>query len=144
MDELQASLASLAYLMSGSRTHTRLRSEADVTVDRAALSLLRELAGASAPLRMGELAGLLHVKAPHVTREINRLEARGLVETDRDPGDQRVRRATVTENGREAVARAGATNRQWLAGAVDGFSPEELRTTAAVITRIVGTYRAYD
>ncbi|MEK8171753.1 MarR family transcriptional regulator [Streptomyces sp. M19] len=72
---------------------------------------------------MGDLAERLMVKAPHVTREVRRLEECGLVAIDREADDQRVRRATVTEDGREAVARAETTGRQWLTEALEGFSP---------------------
>lgn len=140
MDELYASLSSLVYAMSGNRTHTRLRAAAEVTVDRAGLALLRVLARASAPLRMGELADALMVQAPHVTREIGRLEERGLVETVREPDDQRARRAVITETGREAVTRAEAVGRQWLDEALHDFSPREVTTAAAVIARIADTY----
>jgi len=141
VDELYSSLLSLVYAMSGNRTHTRLRAAAEVTVDRAGLALLRVLARASSPLRMGELAEALMVQAPHVTREIGRLEQRGLVETVREPGDQRARRAAITEDGREAVARAETVGKQWLADALHGFAPREVATAAAVLDRIADAYR---
>ncbi|MER7396539.1 MarR family transcriptional regulator [Streptomyces sp. NPDC000151] len=141
MSDLYASLSGLAYVMAGNRTHKRLRSESGVAVDRGSLALLRALATAPSPLRLGELAEALMVKAPHVTREVRRLEDQGLVTTAPEPGDQRVRRAGITEQGRDVVLRAEATGRQWLADALDGFSEDELRTTAAVIDRIVDVYR---
>ncbi|WP_461020650.1 MarR family winged helix-turn-helix transcriptional regulator [Streptomyces daliensis] len=141
MAGLYDSLSALAYVMTGNQAHSRLRSESGLTVDRGALALLRALARAGEPLRMGELAERLMVKAPHVTREVRRLEERGLVETAPEPGDQRVRRAAITREGREAVARAEETGRQWLTDALEDFSADELRTTAVVIDRIVDTYR---
>ncbi|MFI9027916.1 MarR family winged helix-turn-helix transcriptional regulator [Streptomyces sp. NPDC053560] len=140
--DLHAALSGLAYVMAGNRTHKRLRSESGVAVDRGSLALLRALAAAPAPLRMGELAEALLVRAPHVTREVRRLEDLGLVRTTAEPGDQRVRRAEVTDRGRDVVLRAEATGRQWLSDALHGFSEEELRTTAAVIDRIVDVYRS--
>lgn len=142
LGELYGSLSALAYVMTGARVHTRLRAEAEVSVDRAALALLRALATAPAPLRMGELAESLMVQAPHVTRQVGQLAKQGLVETVREPGDGRARRATVTQDGREAVARAEATGKQWLADALQGFSADDLHVTAAVIARIVETYRS--
>lgn len=140
---LYTSLSALAYTMTGNRAHSRLRQEADVPVDRASLAVLRVLASAGSPLRMGELADALMVQAPHVTREVRRLEEQGMVETTREPGDQRARRAAVTEDGRDAVSRAEATGKQWLAEALQDFSAGDLRTTAAVINCIVDVFRPH-
>jgi DNA-binding MarR family transcriptional regulator len=142
LSDLYTALVALAYTMAANRTHTRVRREADVPVDRASLAVLRVLAGSPEPLRMVELADALMVQAPHVTREVRRLEEQGLVATTRDPDDQRARRAEATEDGRETAARAQATVKQWLADELKGFSPAELRTTAAVLNGVVDAFRA--
>ncbi|WP_405783257.1 MarR family winged helix-turn-helix transcriptional regulator [Streptomyces sp. NBC_00859] len=139
--DLYKSLADLAYTMAGNRAHMRLRVQADVTVDRASLALLRTLAAAPAPLRMGEIAQALLVQAPHVTREIRGLEERGLVRTVPDPGDHRARRIAVSDDGRDVVARAEEAGRRWLDDALRDFGPSELMTAAAVISRVVEAYR---
>ncbi|WP_328323664.1 MULTISPECIES: MarR family winged helix-turn-helix transcriptional regulator [unclassified Streptomyces] len=139
--DLYRSLADLAYTMAGNRAHMRLRVQAEVTVDRASLALLRTLTAAPSPLRMGEIAQALLVQAPHVTREIRGLEERGLVRTVREPDDHRARRIAVTEEGREVVERAEEAGRRWLDDALRGFAPHELTTAAAVISRVVEAYR---
>ncbi|MEV0849820.1 MarR family transcriptional regulator [Streptomyces sp. NPDC049954] len=138
---LHGALLDLAYAMSGSRVHTRLRTEAEVPVDRAGLALLRILTAADGPLRMGELANALMVRASHVSREVRNLQRRGLVDLLPEAGDLRVRRITATPRGRELVSRAEAASQGWLNDALGDFSAEELRITAAVIRRIVDTYR---
>ncbi|GHJ34648.1 MarR family transcriptional regulator [Streptomyces sp. TS71-3] len=140
--ELYRSLADLAYAMAGPRAHTRLRTEAEVPVDRASLALLRTLASAPAPMRMGELAQALMVRASHVSREVRRLGQQGLVTFLTDPRDHRVRQITVTEDGRNLVDRAQATGRRWLAEALHDCAPEELDTTARVIRRVIDAYRS--
>jgi DNA-binding MarR family transcriptional regulator len=141
LDELYASLAALAYMMAGTRTHARLTMEAGITVDRAALALLRTLAAAPAPMRLGELADALRVKAPHVTRQVTLLEKGGLVETAKESTDQRVRRVAATEAGQETVARTEATSKQWLAQALHDYSEDDLATAASVLTRVVEAYQ---
>ncbi|MFF4755763.1 MarR family winged helix-turn-helix transcriptional regulator [Streptomyces sp. NPDC002514] len=136
LDDLYAALATLAYTMTGNRAHARLRRQAGVPVDRASLAVLRVLAASPSPLRLGELADALMVKAPHITREVRRLEEQGLVATVREPGDQRARLAEATAEGREAVVRIQAAGEQWLAEALKDFSGEELRSAAAVIRTI--------
>ena len=140
--ELHRTLAELAYAMAGPRAHTRLRSQAGVSVDRASLALLRTLARSPEPLRMGALAEALMVRPSHVSREVRRMRELGLVTYSSEAGDQRVRRITVTENGRELVARAGETGQQWLREALPDFSPADLAVTTAVIRRVVDLYRA--
>jgi DNA-binding MarR family transcriptional regulator len=136
LNDLYAALSTLAYTLAGNRTHAQLRQKAGVSLDRASLAVLRVLAASPSPLRLGELADALMVKAPHVTREVRRLEEQGLVGTVREPGDQRARLAEATEDGREAVVRIQAAGELYLAEALEDFSGEELRTSAAVIRAI--------
>ncbi len=141
MSELYGSLSDLAYAMSGARAHTRLRLMAELSVDRASLALLRVLAAAPDAMRMGELAQALMVQPPHVTREIKSLEQRGLVETVHEASDHRVRRITITDDGRELVARAEAIGQHWLGEALSGFTADELNITARVIRGVNVAYR---
>ncbi|WP_158674597.1 MarR family winged helix-turn-helix transcriptional regulator [Streptomyces hoynatensis] len=141
LGELYRSLSALSWLMAGHRTHLQLRAEVDIALDRASLALLRVLAREPAPVRIGRLAELLRVQAPHVTREVRNLEARGLVEVSAEAGDRRVRRASATKDGREALARFEAIGRERLARAVEGVAPEDLHTTATVIDRVVAAFR---
>jgi len=53
------------------------------------------------PLSMKELADRLICDASNVTGIVDRLEARGLVERQADPGDRRVKRLVLTGTGRE-------------------------------------------
>ncbi len=140
--ELYRSLADLALVVASARTHARLRAQAGVPIDRSSLALLRALAAAPSPYRMGDLAEVLLVQASHVTRQARGLEEAGLVTTVKEPGDDhRVRRITITQNGRDVVARAEATGQLWLTGALHGFTPEQLSVAAAVIQRVTDVYR---
>ncbi len=53
------------------------------------------------PLSMKELADRLLCDASNVTGIVDRLEARGLVERQPEPGDRRVKRLVLTASGRE-------------------------------------------
>jgi DNA-binding MarR family transcriptional regulator len=71
-------------------------------------NVLRILRGAGAEgLPVGEIGGRLVSREPDVTRLIDRLERRGLVERGRDDADRRVVRVSATAAGRALVARIG-------------------------------------
>jgi DNA-binding MarR family transcriptional regulator len=141
---LHTALVALAQAVTSNRAHARMRRATGIPVDRASLAVLRALTGSPSPLRMGELADVLMVQTPHVAREVRRLEGQGLVATRREAGDQRARRAEVTEDGREAVVRAEAHSKLRLANALKDFSTDELQTTAAVLNRIIDSFRHQD
>ena len=61
------------------------------------------LAGRS--LRVGEIAARMEVVGPHVTRLVNNLEKRGLVNRVADPFDQRSRLVELTAEGASATER---------------------------------------
>lgn len=73
----------------------------------AALSAL-----AGGPLRLGELASRLGIAPSTLTRNLDRLEERGLVVRAPDPGDGRAARVALTADGRAA---AGAVESSELA-----------------------------
>lgn len=60
----------------------------------------RALHHLNAPRTMGELADMLCCDASNVTGIVDRLEARGVVERQVVPGDRRVKRIVLTEDGR--------------------------------------------
>ena len=141
LGDLYRSLLALTLLLASRRHHVQLRAEVDIDLDRASLAVLRVLEREPGPVRVGRLAGLLRVQAPHVTREVRNLAARGLVEVTTEAGDRRARLATLTEDGREVLARFDAILRERLARAVQDVSREDLRTTAAVLDRVVAGFR---
>jgi MarR family transcriptional regulator for hemolysin len=52
-----------------------------------------------------ELAGALHIEGPTLTRQLDRLEADGLISRQRDPGDRRAVRVETTEAGKQLYER---------------------------------------
>ena len=101
--EIERALSRVAHLLTRARQHDRTVVAAGVPVDRAAVPLLRALADGG-PMRPGELAAVLAVEAPHVTRQVQRLERAGYVVQVADPDDGRCRRVALSGSGRDAVA----------------------------------------
>ncbi|WP_217923331.1 MarR family winged helix-turn-helix transcriptional regulator [Miltoncostaea oceani] len=84
-----------------------------------------------------DLARLQRVEPPSMCRMVDRLERDGLVERRPRPGDRRAVAVHLTDAGRDAAAAGAAT-----AAAIDdavfrGLSPDERRTLAALLGRVL-------
>ncbi|MWA00424.1 MarR family transcriptional regulator [Actinomadura sp. LD22] len=141
--EIERAISRVAHMLTRAKQHDRTVAEAGVPVDRAAVPLLRALADASGPLRPGELAVLLAVEAPHVTRQVQRLERAGYVERVPDPDDGRAQRVRITDAGLEAFERVRAAWRQWMADALAAWSPDEREQLAGLVHRMVDDFLAH-
>ncbi|HEU5031177.1 MAG TPA: MarR family transcriptional regulator [Spirillospora sp.] len=141
--EIERAISRIAHMLTRAKQHDRTVAEAGVPVDRAAVPLLRALADAPGPLRPGELAVLLAVEAPHVTRQVQRLERAGYVERVPDPDDGRAQRVRITGAGLEAFERIRAAGRQWMADALAAWSPDERAQLAGLVHRMVDDFLAH-
>src|SRR5216117_165288 len=85
----------------------------------AALSAVEQ--GGPDGARPKEIADLLGVSRAAATTFVQRLEAKGLVETTPDPEDDRGVRVTLTRRGSEVLLRAGQLERRLAARAIEGL-----------------------
>src|SRR5207247_5317812 len=95
--ELDRALTRIAYLLTRNRRNGLTTTAAGVPLDRAAVTVLLELAGSGA-MRPGELAARLEVEAPHVTRQVQRLERAGYAARGADPDDRRAQLIQLTSS----------------------------------------------
>ncbi|GAA3834577.1 MarR family winged helix-turn-helix transcriptional regulator [Streptomyces phyllanthi] len=137
--EIERALTRATYLISRTRQHERLMALAGVALDRAAVTVLRQIAD-SEPLRPGELAGRLAVEASHVTRQVQQLQKAGYVTRVPDRADRRARRVELTPAGREAVRRIREASRRGVQRTLADWSPEECRRLAALVRRLVDDF----
>jgi DNA-binding MarR family transcriptional regulator len=115
----------------------RLEDEVGLLPEEA--DLLTELdAAPEQRLRMADVSRSLGVSKSGVTRLVDRLEARGLLERAACPKDRRVTYAGLTEAGREAVGRAlpvlAAAAEEHLAG---HLSAAELSAALSGLRKVV-------
>lgn len=137
--KIEHALTRAAYLISRARQHQRLMALAGVSLDRAAVAVLRQIAD-SEPLRPGELAGRLAVEASHVTRQVQQLQKAGYVTRVPDRYDRRARRIELTPNGRCAVDRIREAHHRGMQMSLAGWSPEELQDLASLVHRLVDDF----
>jgi DNA-binding MarR family transcriptional regulator len=140
MNELERALTRISHLLTRARQHDRTVLEAGVAIDRASAPLLRVLADAPEPMRLGTLADRLAVEAPHVTRQVQRLERTCLVERVPDPDDGRAQRVRITAGGAEAVERVRAVGRRQMAEALEDWADEDRHLLAVLCHRMVDDF----
>jgi len=76
-------------------------------------------------LMVSEIGKILNLTSPTITQHINSLEAQGLVERLADPGDRRVVRIRLTEEGNQFVRRIDEGRLQMFVELVNHLGVEE-------------------
>ncbi len=128
------------------RTHRRVARALDADLSqRGGISLrayevLERLARApGGAMRMSDLATSVLLSASGVSRLVDQLVERGLLERRPDPSDARVAIACLTREGRAALRRAGAT---YADGVMRHFaahlSEDDLNAIAESLERLLG------
>lgn len=115
------------------RLARQLRQTADGDLSPTQASVLATVS-ASGPLTLGELAELERVASPTITKVINLLQERGLVEKLSDPADRRFVRVSLTPDGNTLLDRTRARKTAWLARQLQDLPPDELEQLAAAAT----------
>lgn len=88
------------------------------------------------PITLGELAVAEQVSPSTITRVVNGLERRGLVERIIDPTDRRVHRVRMTRRARKAIEVYRSKRNEWLTnqlGLDEGTSREQLALVVKVL-----------
>jgi len=115
------------------RMHERLLQSAGVRVDRSGATLLSKLRQHGDSQRVTELADLLGVDAPTVTRKIQQLEREGLVDRHPDPDDRRATQIHLTAAGKRTLDKVMKAKLSWLEGVLKNWDEEDLETFASLL-----------
>jgi DNA-binding MarR family transcriptional regulator len=139
-DTLSRALLELAGFINDPRQDWRMMAEAGLDLDPVFLPLLVRL-GAEGPANVVELAGRLGRDHSTMSRQIARLETAGLVERVASETDGRVRNASVTPKGREAVAALSAARRRLLDRALADWPAADRQMLADLLGRFAGALK---
>ncbi|MET7277838.1 MarR family transcriptional regulator [Kribbella sp. NPDC005582] len=96
-------LTQLSAAISRGQLAQRATDATGLNLDRPGMTILVTLANAGGPLRIGEIADRMQVAGPHITRQVQALEQRGLVQRVTDPHDKRASLIEPTPTGAEAA-----------------------------------------
>lgn len=128
-DELRrvaSSLTILSRTFTHARSHEQLLKEAGVRLDRAGSALLLKLRAHGESARVSDLADLLGVDTPAVTRKVQQLERLGYVAIGPDAEDKRAKRITLTRSGQKTIERIMLAVNQRLTRLFEGWTKEEV------------------
>lgn len=121
------------------RVSRRVRFESTDELSPHLVSALAHLTkGSCTP---GELADLERVAPPSMTRTVNCLVERGLVDRADHPTDGRSKLLVLTHAGRATMNRIGQARDDWMLHQLEGLTrPEQdlLREAAVLLNRVVG------
>lgn len=123
LDELDRTIMMLGRLMSARHSG----EECDITLAGPRLMLMRVL-NELCCLKIGDLAGLLGIKAPAATSLIDSLERDGLVAREHDTEDRRVTLVTLTDAGKAALHEAEQVRRDHMRQYMSVLSEEDIRS----------------
>lgn len=139
---LEAVVSRMAYLLTRTRRHGWVKAASRVPLDRAAVAVLRQLADSGA-VRPGELADVLQVEAPHITRQIQLLERAGYATRVPDPDDGRAQLVELTASGSEAANRVRDVSRDAVQVALAHWSPDDLRLLGTLLHRMIDDFAVH-
>jgi DNA-binding MarR family transcriptional regulator len=142
LEQIQASMQIVTQSMIQAKSHEHLLKAANVRLDRAGIGLLFKLhRSADSSLRITDLAELLGVDAPTVTRKVQQLERLGYVARQADPTDRRASRIALTRSGRVTLERVLKAHRDLLVRAFGEWTKDEIATFGTLLSRFAGSLR---
>jgi len=102
--------------------------------------VLYTLSKCPGPQRLSELNRHVLLSQPALSRMVDRLADRGLVQRQTDPADGRGVLLSLTDAGRELQRQIGRRHARGVASAMTTeLSPEELRQLEAICLKLAGT-----
>jgi DNA-binding MarR family transcriptional regulator len=135
VDRFDEALQTVARSITQVRLHERLLRLAGVRLDRAGVTLLFKLAAKGDSLRVTDLAEVLGVDTPTVTRKVQQLERDGMVVRQSDPDDRRASRIRLTPAGRRTIERVRRARRGWLERLLHDWDDDDLSALADLLGR---------
>ena len=139
VDRFDEVLQTVARSITQVRLHERLLRLAGIRLDRAGATLLYKLSVQGDSLRVTDLAEILGVDCPTVTRKVQQLERDGMVVRHTDPDDRRVSRICLTPAGRRTIERVRRARRAWLEQLFKEWDDDDLSTLADLLCRFAGS-----
>ena len=140
--QIEQALGALLRLTRTPRFAETVRQRAGAEVDRAGYGVLVRVAELG-PVRLSELAQYLGLDVSTVSRQVQQLEQRGLVERSPDPHDGRAALLDLSEKGRDTTARMRDAWCETVADVIKTWKPAEIARFGTQLDRFVADVVKY-
>jgi DNA-binding MarR family transcriptional regulator len=138
LDRLDDAVVRLVRARLDRRIHEEVRAASGSALEPAQLYLVRTLAAAGS-IRLGALAELCSLDQSTISRQLQTLEAQGLIARTPDPRDRRAQTVQLNSRGRQLSRRLATARRRVLGHALAEWSDSDLEEVAALIERLAAT-----
>jgi DNA-binding MarR family transcriptional regulator len=101
------------------------------------IKLLHHLEEATDPLTLKQGAELVSISLPAASRTVDDLVRRGFAEREEDLEDRRMKRVSITEEGRAVTRRLNAARRSGLQNFTEKLSDPERSSLAAALSKLL-------
>jgi DNA-binding MarR family transcriptional regulator len=101
------------------------------------IKLLHHLEDQARELTLKEAADLVLISLPAASRTVEDLVRRGFVERHEDPDDRRMKRVTLTDNGRSVIRRLNAARLSGLEQFTQTLNEAERRALSAALQTLL-------
>lgn len=126
IDKLESAINTFFRTLKRPTTWSDTLVRAKVDIDRPSASILHVLTThTGTPFRVNDLAEIMGVEAPSITRKTQDLEKAGLVERRPDPNDRRATYVTTTAKGRTVAKRIWQARLDDITKILGGWSPHD-------------------
>ena len=133
-DVIELALGRILRTSRSPRFGDAIRGRAGIKLDRASYGVL-ERTGALAPVRLSDLAQELGVDVSTVSRQVQALEQKGLVDREPDPVDGRAMLLQLTRKGRAVRSKMQAAWQETIAGVLINWKPDDINMFAERLER---------
>jgi DNA-binding MarR family transcriptional regulator len=140
--QIEHALGALLRLTRAPRFAETVRQRAGAEIDRAGYGVLVRVAELG-PVRLSELAQYLGLDVSTVSRQVQHLEQRGLVERSPDPLDRRAALLDLSEKGRETTYRMRDAWCETVADVVKTWKPADIARFGSLLDRFVADMVKY-
>lgn len=130
-------LAQLTAALNRGQLAQRATDATGLNLDRPGMTILVTLVNAGAPMRVGEIADRMQVVGPHITRQVQALEQRGLVQRITDAKDKRASLIEPTPAGAEAARTYMTTVLGWFQETIAHWPAQDRADLGRLLTKLV-------
>jgi DNA-binding MarR family transcriptional regulator len=140
--QIEQALGALLRLTRAPRFAETVRQRAGAEVDRAGYAVLVRVSELG-PVRLSELAQYLGLDVSTVSRQVQQLEQRGLVDRSPDPLDGRAALLELSVPGREIMQKMRDAWEETVADVVNTWEPADIARFGSLLDRFVSDVVKY-